>query len=770
MTWRDEGLFFLAACLTTTLACLPASAALPWAGDPQTWWVSACFGGVWAVAALRSMTRAQRRARRWRKSPAWSFDSRDLAVEESGTRLPKWLARRVNWKDRGIFLGRGFQWAPKHTQALETFLDAGDAPLPVGEDMRGGNPAIHAVGAAEERPVVLPFSELVGHGLIGGTTRSGKTRFLELVVSEVIRMPGAVVVIDPKGDADLLVRSAVEARRAGRGFGFFSPAYPEASSTFNPLGTSRTTTELAARIQALMPGGGGMSRDPFFTEYPLAIVERLAAAQEAVGDEWSIEGLNAVTNFVPPLENLIRRYLHQTVFGRGGRPAELQGLMEEYAQSGRRDLLADALIDDYSKPRDHFQKVTANLTPAFRGVVGGKIGRLLSTLPADLTWEKAVKEDMVVYFAMSSLMFGEVSNRIGRVILQDLIGFLGRRYAYDDPRAMRPITILVDEFSNIAYPGFIDALNKGGGARAHFFLAMQSLADPESAMGKDGAQRVLDNLNTRVWFRLTDDKTAETATMGLGTTTVFVPDVAEGLSYGGIGGLVGNVSQRMTRQERALLRPQVLTAMPRGECLVRTKGENWKLRVPLLHPVDEDEVRETAAHYGIAGALAQLKAPEKAAAGAGEEAGAGAAGGAERTARREAVPAPAGGGVTDGGAAVSPAAPAIGVDGAGHEGDDGIIQVDDVGYERDGGIVQVDDAGYEDAGSRAPETAASGVPGGGGNGEPAGDTAGGPGDGAGTESERDVGSGEEIFDLWDDGDGYDDEDDAEGGGWNGGQD
>ena len=205
---------------------------------------------------------------------------------------------------------------------------------------------------------------------------------------------------------------------------------------------------------------------------------------------------------------------------------------------------------------------------------------------------------------------------------------------------MRPITILVDEFSNIAYPGFIDALNKGGGARAHFFLAMQSLADPESAMGKDGAQRVLDNLNTRVWFRLTDDKTAETATMGLGTTTVFVPDVAEGLSYGGIGGLVGNVSQRMTRQERALLRPQVLTAMPRGECLVRTKGENWKLRVPLLHPVDEDEVRETAAHYGIAGALAQLKAPEKAAE-AGEKAGAGVAG--RRRAHGEARGGPGGG-------------------------------------------------------------------------------------------------------------------------------
>ena len=606
MGWRQEGMFFAAACLTTLAACWPFGPGGVQGRAPDTWWISAVFGVLWIVFSLRTLRRAQVRSWRWRRSPKWTFDSSDLAVEESGTWLPRVLARRFNWKDRGILLGRGFQWAPRHTQVLETFLDKGEAPLPIGEDMRGGNPAIHAVGADEEQPVVLPFSELVGHVLIGGTTRSGKTRLLELVVSEVIRAPGTVVVIDPKGDADLLIRSAVEAHRAGRKFGFFSPAYPDCSKTFNPLGTSRTTTELAARIQALMPGGGGMAKDPFFTEYPLAIVERLAAAQEAVGDQWSVEGLYAVTTQVPPLEDLIQRYLHKVVFERGGKAGDLGGLIEEYTQSGRRDLLADALIDDYSKPRDHFQKVTANLTPAFRGVVGGKMGHLLSTVPADMTWEKAVQDEMVVYFAMSSLMFSEVSNRIGRVILQDLIGFLGRRYAYDDPASMRPITILLDEFSNIAYGGFIDALNKGGGAKAHFMLAMQSLADPESAMGKDGAQRVLDNLNTRIWFRLTDDKTAEAATLGLGTTTVYVQDTSEGLSYGGVGGMVGNVSQRMTRQEKPLVRPQVLTAMPRGECLVRTKGENWKVRVPLLKPVSDAEIRVVAEAYGIVGALAQL--------------------------------------------------------------------------------------------------------------------------------------------------------------------
>ena len=113
-------------------------------------------------------------------------------------------------------------------------------------------------------------------------------------------------------------------------------------------------------------------------------------------------------------------------------------------------------------------------------------------------------------------------------------------------------------------------------------LAMQSLADPESAMGRDGAQRVLDNLNTRIWFRLTDDRTAKVATEGLGFTHVEFEEAGHSLSFGGVGGLVGNTSARLSRVEKPLIRAEWLTAMPRGEFLLRLRGENWKVRVPLF--------------------------------------------------------------------------------------------------------------------------------------------------------------------------------------------
>ena len=477
--------------------------------DSRIQMYAAGFGVVWTGYRSFVFWRAWRRWSSWRRPASWSVKPTELHIESARGRLPRVFALefhsylRRTWAkrlyaDKGILIGRGFRWGPEHTQELEDHLQGGQA-LPVGRDVRGGHPALHAVGKKSERPLVLPWSELVGHVLIGGTTRSGKTRLLELIVAEAIRGPGTVIIIDPKGDAELLIRTAAECYRMGREFAFFSPAHAEQSASFNPFSMCKTTTELAARVQALMPGGGGMAKgDPFFTEYPLAVVERLGAAQHAVGDGWTIEGLYAVTTMVPPFDDLVARYLYRVLGGRDNHTPPLEEVMEEYAAKRRvkQDPLADALVDDKEKPRDHFVQVTANLVPAFRGVTGDKMAGLLSSEDPDLTWDGVVEQRKVVYFAMSSLLYGEVANRIGRVILQDLIGFLGRRYAEDDPARMTPLTILVDEFSNVAYPGFIDALNKGGGAKANIMLAMQSLADPEAAMGKDGTQRVLDNLNT----------------------------------------------------------------------------------------------------------------------------------------------------------------------------------------------------------------------------------------------------------------------------------
>jgi hypothetical protein len=111
-------------------------------------------------------------------------------------------------------------------------------------------------------------------------------------------------------------------------------------------------------------------------------VERLATVQAALGQPWTLEGLYTVSVLRVHLERLLADYL--TRLGYSGQRGLTQ-LIQHYRATGTPDLVADALIDDLEKPRDHFTKVTSNLIPAFRGVVGAPLGPLFSTIPADVT-------------------------------------------------------------------------------------------------------------------------------------------------------------------------------------------------------------------------------------------------------------------------------------------------------------------------------------------------------------------------------------------------
>jgi hypothetical protein len=329
--------------------------------------------GAWTLWRLGSLAHTWADCHCWHHAPRWQLTTANLPLVPTQCWLPRGIRRLGQswgaWPHAGLFLGRAFRWNAHHTQALALAL-ARDGALPVAPDARGGHPALHAVGRHHEGPLVLPWSDLAGHVLVAGTTRSGKTRCLELLVTEAMRAPGAVVVVDPKGDTDLLARCAWEAERQGRPFALFTPAFPTLSATFNPLETATTPAEVGARVQALMPGGG-LARDPFFTEYPLAVLERVAAAQAALGQRWTLEGLAPPTVLRPRMEALLAAYLQHVLGSAGARPT-LQGLSADYRRRGMADPVADALLDDLEKPRDHFQKVTANLIPAFRGVVYGE--------------------------------------------------------------------------------------------------------------------------------------------------------------------------------------------------------------------------------------------------------------------------------------------------------------------------------------------------------------------------------------------------------------
>src|SRR5436853_650581 len=78
------------------------------------------------------------------------------------------------------YLGHGFLWNSERANqvlAVErgretTFRNRGPGDL-------GGVATLHAVGRKEEQPIFVPLSDLEGHMLAAGATRTGKTHYLQ---------------------------------------------------------------------------------------------------------------------------------------------------------------------------------------------------------------------------------------------------------------------------------------------------------------------------------------------------------------------------------------------------------------------------------------------------------------------------------------------------------------------------------------------------------------------------------------------------------------
>lgn len=113
------------------------------------------------------------------------------------------------------FWGFGFIWGAEHTRLLHHKLEIGLRRAAYGSN---GSPDIHAIGGQYHayEPIYLPESNLKGHTLLLGTTGAGKTRFFDLEISQAIARGDTVIVIDPKGDRQLLRSIVRAAKDAGR--------------------------------------------------------------------------------------------------------------------------------------------------------------------------------------------------------------------------------------------------------------------------------------------------------------------------------------------------------------------------------------------------------------------------------------------------------------------------------------------------------------------------------------------------------------------------
>jgi hypothetical protein len=462
------------------------------------------------------------------------------------------------------YMGHGFFWDSQH--ANEVLAAERDSKALVGSERKPGDPGgvavIHAVGCREEAPVFLPHSDLEGHMLVSGATRTGKTHYLQIdVVQAIERGTEAVIFIDPKGDLSVLHRAYDAAVRAGRqkDFQFFSLAFPHLSCTYNPLHNFVLGMEMPDRLSGLLPGGG--QSEPF-KAFAWEVINVIAQAMLLAGER--------------PLLSKIARYAKVN--------RSLEELLPKVPEHTPECEYLQALI---KHPPDHYDKMVSSLKPMLSKLDTPDFRNLMSVTTPQLDWDRAIRLKRIVYMFMGSMIVKETAYAIGMLALQDLLNFIGRAYAYEATKT--PIRLIVDEVGRLAFPGFVDLLSQAGGQGLMAVLAFQSVADLVSVLGPAGAQQILDNTNTKLWFRATDHATAKTFAdiAGQGPlltrreSAAYRP-VVPGKPARNRLAFDATFAQQSTEVVENLVREDWLMKLPRGQAFLYASGQTYKTRFPLM--------------------------------------------------------------------------------------------------------------------------------------------------------------------------------------------
>jgi conjugal transfer pilus assembly protein TraD len=495
----------------------------------------------------------------------------------------------------------------------------------------GGDPAIHGV-EPDEQLVFADLGERVGHKLVLGTTRVGKTRLCEVLITQDIRRGDVVIMFDPKGDVELLLRMYAEAKRCGREqeFYFFHLGYPDVSARYSPVGTFARITEVATRIAGQLPSEG---QSAAFREFVWRFVNVMARAMTSLGMKPTYEMVyqNAVN-----IDGLAIRYIESWLdrehpdwrddlpdaksvadaVKKTGRSAGTMQTLALIRSKGWTDPVADGLASVLNNDRTYFEKLVSSLYPLLEKLTTGKTSELLSPNYDDpndprpiFDWGKIIDRGGIVYIGLDALSDFEVAAAVGNAMFADLTsraGLIyknGQAYGQSSPVAKKKVSIHADEFNELVGDEFIPMVNKAGGAGYQVTAYTQTISDIEAKIGsKAKAEQIEGNFNTLMMLRVKNIPTAEVLVKQLPevdilTVSPLMGGTTDQTTPGEWAEFSSQVREQAATKTVPLISASDLVQLPKGQAFALIEGGQLvKLRLPLFDDSSDDIIVPGLSH------------------------------------------------------------------------------------------------------------------------------------------------------------------------------
>ncbi|MGZ6311229.1 MAG: type IV secretory system conjugative DNA transfer family protein [Bdellovibrionota bacterium] len=338
----------------------------------------------------------------------------------------------------------------------------------------------------KEKEVHLKAAFRTMHTQLIGTTNAGKTA--SVILPWAVRdmeLGRGMIIVDGKSDRKFLDQIYAYAVSLGRKSDFlvFSLANPNVSSTFNPFcdGTAEQITE---RV---------FSAFTFSDDYYRNL---------------QFEGLRTVISLLlrqrqVPTPGVIRELL----LDKGKLQGWTKGLSDPNLASSVERMVA---VDD-----EDFIKNYSGLVTSLGHFAMGETAPLYNSKHPEIVLSDVLRNNKICYFQLPTMQFSFLGQATGKLLLQSLQSAISE-IQVGGGRLRSLFSVVLDDFNDYIYPGFVSLLNKSRSANVGVVFSHQSLGDLEK-VSPDFKQILLGNTNIKIVMRSNDPESAEHFAKTIGT-------------------------------------------------------------------------------------------------------------------------------------------------------------------------------------------------------------------------------------------------------------
>lgn len=389
-------------------------------------------------------------------------------------------------------------------------------------------------------PLVFSDDDLCRHGIIVGQTGMGKSVFAKTLMFQQIQRGGGVLFVDGKLDEDNIQDIYEYAVLCGRGNDMLvvNPGQPEKSNTYNPI-LFGDPDEVASRIISLIPSTNVSAGSDYYRQSAnLALVCFVSALQvetQEQRDAWVKEckdknhppgyidrtrvkgnAYNFLDLALLTMNEGVLTLLLKNVENSAPDSLTRKNLsmfLEQYAKEN----VTDSTLGNIQIDLKRLKETLGGIGARMHQFGSGNFGPVLNSYSPEVKMYEAIRDNKIVYVALPTMGKDLAAQNLGKIVVSDLRTAISWLQMNKQDRPKIPFLAVLDEASSYSNESWTILFEQARSARVSLWPAVQTDSGL-SNISEDFKERIMANTEIKVFFRLSSQDTALTASELIGET------------------------------------------------------------------------------------------------------------------------------------------------------------------------------------------------------------------------------------------------------------